>query len=353
MAVKTYHPYGFDSIEEHNRAYKLFFVVVSIAMILIIGLKATTVGCDIKGYYYEYNQFAYKNFNYLLKPDVSDKGFSFLEILFNKIGFSFQGFNIVYAIFNISVISYLIYKKSSLPLLSYILYICFDFFVLDLTMIRQTTAMSVIILAVLSDENDGLRSIIKFEIIVIIAYFIHASAIMFSPMFILRRLKFTKKKVFIFLGTALVVFILKPIFIKLVFFVAGNISDKYDALYSIESGNAGYKLYFMIIASVLLGLYLKDFLNDKWNQLMFYYMCMMLIIFPTVQGGGALMRAYFYFYIFMIVYVPNMISGVNKNSDKFTYYMAIFLYIIVGCSQLYNIVANNTYLVLPYKFFWQ
>ena len=109
----------------------------------------------------------------------------------------------------------------------------------------------------------------------------------------------------------------------------------------------------MIFASVMLGLYLKGFLQDKWNQKAFYYMCMMLIIFPAVQGGGALMRGYFYFYIFMIVYIPNMISGVNKNSDKFTYYLAIFLFVAVGCTLYYNAMSTNFFEIMPYKFFWQ
>ena len=352
MAVRAYHPYGFNGMEEHNKAYKLYFIVVSIIMILIIGLKARTVGCDIKSYYYTYQQMAHRDFNYLLEPDVGDKGYVFIQILFNKLGLEFQVLNVVYAIFNISTVSYLIYKKSALPMLSYILYITYEFFVLDLSMIRQTTAMSIVILAILNDKSNGIKSFIKFELIILVAYFIHASAIICIPIWFLNRLKYSKKTVVLLLGLVIISYLLKPIWTNVVLYIAENINERY-ASYGLGLGNAGMKLYLMILASVMLGLYLRGFLHDRWNQKMFYYMCMMLIIFPAVQGGGALMRGYFYFYIFMIVYVPNMISGVNKNSDKFTYYLAIFLFVAVGCTLYYNAMSTNYFEIMPYRFFWQ
>lgn len=352
ISVKKYHPYGFRTIEEHNSAYLFYFITISAAMILVIGLRDEHVGSDTMGYYSTYKKMANVDYSYILSSNVNDKGYCFLQIFFNKIGWNFYAFNMLYAIFNISVISYLIYKKSSLPLLSYILYITFGFFVLDLTMIRQTTAMSIVILAVLHDKNRNIMDFLKFELMVIVAYFIHASAIIFLPMWFLAKMKFNKKTIVILLGVAILSYILKPFVSELVGVVAGTISDKYMRE-NIVVGNLGMRLYLMIAASVALGLYLHNFLNDRWNQLMFCYMCMILIIFPAVQGGGSLMRTYYYFYIFMIIYVPNLISGVEHNSDKITYYLAISLYVAVGLMLLSDDVFGNLYKIMPYKFFWQ
>ena len=352
LGVKTYHPYRFNSIEEHNRAYLAFFIAVSVMMILIIGLKATSVGCDVRVYYNTYQRMKYRDYAYIFEPNVNDKGYALIQIFFNKIGWNFYAFNMLYAIFNISVISYLIYKKSSMPLLSYVLYIIYGFFVLDLTMIRQTIATSIAILAVLSDKNNGLKSFLKFEIIVFIAYLFHASAAIFAPAWFLKKIKINKKTIVAFFVFIILAFLFKSYLVKFVVILAGSISEKY-ASYQVEAGNHGYRLYFMILASVFLGIYLRDFLKGEWNKIMFSYMCMMLIIFPMVQGGGAIMRAYYYYYIFMIIYIPNMISGVNKNSDKPTYYLAIFLFFIVGIGMYSNSISSNAYLILPYKFFWQ
>ncbi len=352
MGVKTHHPYPFKSIEEHNRAYLAFFIAVSVAMILIIGLKSTSVGCDVKVYYNTYQRMKYEDYTYIFEPGVVDRGYVLAQIFFNKIGWNFYAFNMLYAVFNISTISYFIYKKSSMPLLSYVLYIIYGFFVLDLTMIRQTTAMSIAILAVLSDKGKGLKSFIKFEIIIFIAYLFHGSAAIFAPAWFLKKIKLNKKTVIAFLMCIILAFLFKSYLVKFVVMLAGSISEKY-ASYQVEAGNYGYRLYLMILASVFLGIYLRDFLKGEWNKIMFCYMCMMLIIFPVVQGGGAIMRAYYYYYIFMIIYIPNMINGVNKNSDKPTYYLAILLFLLVGIGMFSSSITANAYSMLPYKFFWQ
>ncbi|MEE1224484.1 MAG: EpsG family protein, partial [Clostridia bacterium] len=162
-------------IQIQNSDIKAYFIIMSLFMIVIIGLRSENVGIDSSNYYNMYKDMSREDFSYIFEPDVNDRGYFFLTILTNRLGLNFYAFNIIYAVFNVGVISYLIYEYSDMPWLSYLLYIFFDFFILELTMVRQTLAMSIVILAVLKDKNETLWDFIKFAIIVLCASTIHTS----------------------------------------------------------------------------------------------------------------------------------------------------------------------------------
>ena len=180
-----------------NEQIKAYFVIVAAVMIIVIGLRENHIGTDTISYYNTYRSMANREFSYLLEQSLDEegreKGFVFIQILFNKLKISFTGFNIIYAIFNIWVITMFIYKKSTIPWLSYFLYIAFGMFVLDLTMMRQTTAMSIVILAVLYDKNENIYDFIKFAVIVYVASLIHSSAIICIPIWFVFKIPYNKK----------------------------------------------------------------------------------------------------------------------------------------------------------------
>lgn len=338
---------------DKKRSTPLFyFVIMSAYMIILIGLRSNYIGNDTMGYYNSYKNAASLSFTYLLN-EVSDKGFVFIQILFNKLHINFVGFNLIYALFNIVIISYLIYKKSNMPWFSYFLYITFGFFVLEFTMVRQTLAMSIVVLAVLTDKNKTFKDFVKFAVLVLIAYTIHASAIICIPIWFIRKIPFNNKTVIAFFVLIAACYVFKSLVTGIVFNLAGNISDKYEGYNSLETENAGILLYLMILVSVIFGLFISGFLRDKWNQTMFYMLCIMLVIFPAVQGGGAVMRAYYYFYIFLIIYIPNMLNSIDRGKDLPILMLVIMLYLILGLYQFYIAVAGNSNYIVPYQFFWQ
>ena len=336
--------------EQKNMLF--YCIVISIYMIILIGLRSNNIGIDTLGYYRGYIQAASYPFSYL-SEEINDKGFVFLQILFNRLHINFTGFNLIYALFNIIVISYMIYKKSAIPWLSYFLYICFGFFVLDFTMVRQTLAMSIVVLAVMLDKNKTVKDFIQFAILVLIAYTIHASAIICIPIWFIRKIPFNNVIVMMFFVLIATCYLFKGQFSRLVINLAGNISDKYENYQGLGEESAGLLLYLMIMVSVIFGLFVSGFLNNKWNQTTFYMLCIMLIIFPAVQGGGAIMRAYYYFYIFMIVYIPNMINSINSEGDRPIQMFVFLLYMLVGFYQFYSAVTGNSNHLVPYQFFWQ
>lgn len=341
-----------------NDLIKAYFAVMAIMMITVIGLREEHVGSDTIVYYNNYRRMKDYSFDYLLNESLTEegreKGFIFVQILFNKLKISFTGFNIIYAVFNISAIMLFIYKKSKIPWLSCFLYIAFGFFVLDLTMIRQTTAMSIVILAVVYDKNETVWDFIKFALIVYLASLIHSSAIICIPTWFLFKVPYNKKTLIVALCIIAASYALKSLMVNIVSQVAANISNKYEnAVEVMGEGNAGIRQYLMILVTVLMGAYLKDFMKEPFNLKMHYLLILMLIVFPAVQTGGALMRVYWYFYVFMIVYVPNMIDSIDKDKDRLIYLLIMVLYLMVGSSMYISSILGNSYYMVPYKFFWQ
>ncbi len=336
---------------EENKNFKKYFIFVTIAMIVLVGLRDLSVGIDTENYYDYYTTNAERDFSYLLENDVRERGYVFIQILFNKLGIGFVGFNMGYAIFNFCVVSRLIYKHSKMPWLSYFLYFCFSFYMLSFTMIRQTLAMSIVILAVMTDKNEGFWSFVKFALIVYIASLFHSSAIVAIPLWFVKKLKFNKNLTVVILIAAFVGFVFKSQLASFVIKFAASISDKYETYNTIESGNAGFMLYLMMLVSVIFGFMLKTFLYEKDNAFFFYSLCIMLLIFPAVQGGEGIMRIYYYFYIFMIVYIPNMIESIKKEEHFYLKLFVLMLYIGVGLYCFRSDILHNIYGVVPYRFF--
>lgn len=337
-----------------NRKNISYFVIMSVLMIVIIGLREKHIGNDTIGYYNTYKELATKNFVYLLDPILEEtgreKGFVFIQILFNKLHMPFELYNIIYAAFNIIAISLFIYKKSKIAWLSYFLYIAYGMFVLDLSMMRQTTAMSIVILAILYDKNETILDFMKFAIIVYMASLIHSSAIICIPVWFVFKIPYNKNTLIVALCIIAFCYISKSFMVRFVSQIAANVADKYSTA-NMQEGNAGMKLYLMIIVTVLLGSYKKNFLQDNFNVKMHYLLMLMLMVFPALQGGGAIMRVYYYFYVFMIVYIPNMLYSIKK--DKSLYMLSILLYIAVGLNMYISSITGNSYHMVPYKFFWQ
>ncbi len=352
ITYNRWHKFG-DFCPVENKNIKAYFICVSIFMIAIIGLRSVTVGIDSWNYFFMFSDVRYEGISYAFDPKLElERGYVLFEILAHKAHMGFAGFNLVYAIFNVSVISYLIYKKSPMPWLSYFLYMCFSFFVLELTMMRQTLAISIVLLAVLTDKNETFMDFLKFVLWIFVAYMFHASAIVALPLWFLRKLPYNNTAVFIAIACVLIAYISKSTLTGWVEKVAAGISERYDGK-EIAEGNLGLRLYAMIGVSVVPGVFIRRFHKDRWNTFTFYCLCAMLLVFPAVQAGGSLMRAYFYFYIFMMIYIPNLITALDVNKDWKIKILIAVLYLAVGIYLFHGSLTGNGMKIVPYKFYWQ
>ncbi len=337
-----------------NNEIKLYFILVSIAMILVIGLRGLKVGVDTLNYYFSYARLQNIGILQVLRAtDVTEKGYIIFQILGHRLHLGFAGYNLFYATFNIAIISYIIYKKSSMPWLSYFLYICFGFFILELSMMRQTLAMSIVALAIVTDKGETWKDFVRFLIFVLIARSIHNSAIVALPLWFLKRLPLNNLSIAITLFVVVLGFLMRGYISQLMSVLAGEISERYASYNEIREGTAGMRLYLMVSVTIVLGMFLRRYRKIDENGLPFYSLCMMLFLFPAVQGGGVFMRVYYYYYLFIILYVPNLITALDPKKDTHIKILIVLLYLAVGIYFFHASLGPDSLVGEGYKFFWQ
>ncbi len=330
-----------------------YHIIMAVCMVLLIGLRHVNIGLDTFNYAYSYIKIADKSFSYL-NEDIKDKGYVFLCMVLNRLNVNYIEMNVLYAVFNILVITYMIYKYSDIPWLSFFLFIAFGFFTLQFTMVRQSIAISIVIMAVMWDKNRGILDFIKFALLVWIAHTIHASSVVALPIWFVRKIKPNKMAAFVFVVIVVFCYLFKGSIEELMFNLAGDVSESYENYGNAGLENAGILLYLMILASVVFSTIIPRFLDNKWNFMTFACLCIMLMMMPALQSGGAAMRIYYYYYIFMIVHISNMISAVNRSKDKYITLLMLFLFLSVGVYMFVNdVFINDTYNINPYEFFWQ
>ncbi len=340
-----------SGLKKEYKTSVFYFIVMSVYMIIIIGLRRTDIGIDTSNYASMYKSVGELDFSDL-KYEMNDKGFVVLQMIFNRLHIGFSGFNFIYAMYVIAVVSCYIYKESEMPWLSYFLYVCFGFFILDFTMVRQTLAMAIVLMAFMIDKNRGVKDFILFALLVILASTIHASAIIFMPVWFIKKLPFNSLIVAFLLILIPLCYLFKGQLTGFLVNMAGNVSDKYEGYSKVGEGSAGILLYLMMLVTVVFSLFVPGLFKDKKNATLFYLLCIMLVIFPGVQGGGAIMRIYYYFYMFMIVFIPNMVCSLDTKEKGF-FVLIVFLYLAVGLYMYHGSLTSNNFKIVPYHFYWE
>lgn len=336
-----------------NKNIKFYFICVSIFMIVIIGLRGILVGRDTLNYFYFYAKHQGISFMMALRADLPEKGYVLFQIIGHKLRLGFPGFNVLYAIVNVGILSYTIYKKSTMPWMSYFLYICLEFFILDMSMVRQRLAMSIVILAVVTDKNKTWLDFLKFFVLIYIASTFHNSAVVAYPIWFLKKISMNNLSIAVTICLIGIAYLARENIAAFLSEYATDVSEKYEMYGKIETGTAGMRLYMMIAVTLALGVFLQRFRKIPENGLPFYCLCMMLIIFPGVQGGGVLMRLYYYYYIFIILYVPNLVTALDPKKDMWIKILIIVLYLAVGIYFLNINLGPGSLAGEEYKFYWQ
>lgn len=176
---------------------KMYVVVIGIVLTLFMGLRATTVGCDVVQYINRYNS---ANELYNLGTSYSEWGYNYLSYFFHNIlNWDFQAFLFIISLMCIASISVCIYKYSDNALLSIITYLTIGNFTINMSGLRQTIAISLTIIAIFMAER---RKPVKFYFLVLLATIIHNSSIVFLPVYFLWGRRINRKQGIILLGVA-------------------------------------------------------------------------------------------------------------------------------------------------------
>lgn len=346
------------SFSESKRR-KISVVLSTLAIYLVCALKSTSVGIDIPGYKMAYNQagsYDWFDTSYI----YYEAGYILLEKLFNFLNFSFQEYMIVvYAIIFIPI-GIFIYRYSKNVTMSFIVYVCYQTLVFNLSGIRQSIAMSICLGAYMVLGKKNIKNDLVFFILVALATQIHRSAILFLLAYVAKRVKLNLA----FIGSIIVAFASAFLFRGNIVSIINMYTGKYQATESMTLG--GNFLFLLGTLFVLAFLYFKNQLNMQnyynlvLNKTVFLErqefaegtikMLAFAVILQLVLNGSSALRAANYFSMFMILAIPDIEGYFDSKSQKIYFLIITLFMIILFYTQS---LAINQFNCVPYTFFWQ
>ena len=317
------------------------------ALWLFCALKAPTVGIDIAGYKRIYEESA--RWPWMAFSNVYfEAGYTLLMQLFSKVGLSFQIFNgFVYIVIYFPWYVFLS-RYSKEPTISILIYICYQFWVFNMSGLRQGMAMSICLLAFMLLEKKKAKRILGFIGLVVLASTLHQSAIIFFIALGVYYFTVSIKTIVGFLGVCFGAIFFRSSVVTLVNSIAGKYQVQQNMTlggsFIMLIGFAAFSFGILAICQYRNGLF-RGFEIDQAAT----YMMLCSIVLNLFLNGSNILRAASYASMFLTIALPNCINRCTRTS-RLIVNVAVGLFLI----SLYfsDVLLVNQLNILPYRFFW-
>lgn len=332
----------YDRIELNNR-YKKIYVLMAAFFLLVVGLRADTIGIDTLNYKNTYLMIGKQNLSFLNGYKwYQEAGYALTIILFNKLGSSWQVYAVFMAALFIAPIMYLIFKNTSNCFFALTIFIMSGLWTYPMSTMRQAAAIGLTVIAFIYEDKKRNYLCLLF---ILIAAFFHISALLALVYFIVRKVSVTKRGMLIWFvaGISIVCLGIGPL--RNIF---AEIMTSFGRDYQNNASTGGMWQEVFYLLTLGIGWFFgKDGDERYWK----YYKAIFLsaVLLPIVRINPALFRVYTYFSIYEVVFVPLMLCKINQKVIKtFGYmgYWGVYLYLFFTQSMVSSLK------VTPYMFFW-
>jgi hypothetical protein len=296
----------------------IYFGLVAILLWLIIGFRNIMVGSDTLGYVEEFHTISRLKYNVMWKMAVEFKEplYIIMSWLISRLSTNYTFYLLIWALFP-SISLYLTYKrefqKSQECLVSVLVFFILGLFAFFVAGIRQTTALSIILLSYTSICN---KKLLLFFFYVLLASGFHNSAILFIIAYPLSYLKIKWWYLFLLIG----VFVLSN-FLNLdsIFFFSkyffGERFDNYSLGYESTQSSSAFVMQLILFAICLI--YTKRLIQSDPSNNSLLIFAFVGLLFQSMAGMLAEMsRVSFYFSIFDQILVPRTLAIIGNNNTR-------------------------------------
>jgi hypothetical protein len=336
--------------KENSKLRKWYTVISGGLLFLIMGLRHFTVGGDLKQYLAIYNS---------IPTVLSDNLFSnsewgyyvFIKIL-KMLSVNDQGYIIIISLVISFSFSVFFYKYSRNLFLSFFLHLTIGLFSMSMSGIRQTIAICLILLAFKYLLNNRLFG---FIFAVLLASTFHNTALVFLPVYFLKKINITKRNGLMLLaGVAITIFLREQVTPLIEFFMPERYALRYDLISQDYPVNP-----LLIVIALAIPMACLIFWNEVEKlgerekmlfSILFVLSCINAFANILSLNSNILGRLSFYFITFNVVLIPNIISIIKDKNIKI---IGILLCISLPLIQFILSTPGGTYLIDNYKFFWE
>ena len=334
--------------KDESKYNKALFVVSSIVIVLILGLRHQSMGNDLRyqssnGYLGAFDSIVSYPWSKIWNIKVLnyERGYIIYNKLVGFLGADRQMFLFVTAVFSIVPIMYYLSKNSQNMLLSIIIYLGLPVFLMCFSGLRQSIAIGITSLSMVCIKD---KSLVKFVLLVLLASTFHSTAIVFLVAYPLYHIKISNKWDAISIISIPVVYVLRTPLFSILSKLLKN-----DA----KTTDTGAFTLFIIFTLIYIGLVI---LNKKQNRpggyINIFYLACLCQAFAGVNYTA--MRVGYYFMIALAIGLLEVLQDMKSERDenksyKIAYGVVVALFIIYG---LYAIKTSTWAMAYPYKFFW-
>ena len=340
--------------EKHRN--KVICITGFLLIFFLLALRHKTMGIDLgysgktgkQGYLQSFqiiNRYSWEKVLKMKSFLNYERGYIIFNKLVGSINNSQQFFLGVCAFINISAIAVYIYRKSKLPLLSWIVILGLPVFLMMFSGLRQSIAIAITIFSMHWAEK---KKPIFFVLNVLLAWLFHSSAIIFLIAYPLYNVEISGWKQVASVLAIPGVYVLKgPLFS-----VFSKIFKDDASMHETGAGTL-FIIFFIIYTGVLV---INSYNKTKPNKMLnLFYMACICQAFSGVYGMA--IRAGYYFMIYLAIALPNEVYNLkskngNVGRQEFILgYMFVFaVFVIYG---IHAITTATWAQANPYHFFWE
>lgn len=322
---------------------KLYYIIVDIQLILIMGLRSYSVGTD-----------TFNNINSYMLNGPIDKDIVIYGIL-NKFIWrlsagNYHLFLFVIAVLTVSIFIYCVYQFQSSfieSFLSIYLYITFYFYFDSFNIQRQMLAVSVSMLIPLYLlKGKRIRALLAF----LIAMGIHNTVMITAFDFLIYKAKKSKKNLILINILAIIFTFFTNSFVGLLTKISSHY-EMYTGNYTYAANGGTLLLGLFVLAFVLVVSFTNNHVYlDESSSTVMYLSCIAAILYIIGARLALMMRMADYFGIFIPLFLPQAIRIIAQrfNNQRFAKFWLCALIMLAGFLIFHYKLSRNIDEIIPY-----
>lgn len=357
----------FFSKKQTLRKRRIYLILVFLILFFISAFRSVNIGNDTLSYAIMFQRFGKADNIFTLDTNI-EIGYIVLNKILYSISSNPQILFIFTSLFILVTQLRFINKNSNMVWLSVYLFINLRLFYFTLSGLRQSIAMSIILLSYNFIKS---KKPIKFFITVVIASLFHSSALVFLIIYPISKIKFSKKIIILEFIVGIFVYIGFDYIINLGLKFFPKYSPYLTSVYFDGDVRLASILNLLVISVILiLGLitkyhqnieenhYINEIgANNKFTKYDEHNLHMHIILIATIFSLIALRASLIdrfgtYFFMFSIIFIPRVIGKLKDRKLKImiTYLVLVFTLAYNFIVLIYRPEWQHVY---PYEFFWQ
>lgn len=330
-------------VQRNRRAFSWF---AGILLWSILALRDVSVGSDTINYFERYANIQCPEFS-LLSVAGQEWGYDMLQYFCRSIGLSWQTYLAVVSAIIVVPMAIFFHKYSVNVWASFFLYITIGLLGVNMSAIRQSLAVAMVIIAMMEMLN---KKYVKFVLFILISSLFHTSAL-FALLFALIPCVKYKSQI------QLTLLLLIPVLARVVgFYFFGSLESFMPVRY-LDSFNSEEQIMNPLLEAVWISILLFAYFSLRINgdvqndEFKFYFMAVLFVTSIELSYSVYLAgRLAYYFELAIMVVIPNDIMKFRRKRIRSM--LSICVYLVCLAFFIVSSFGSDTLVIFSYKFFW-